>query len=78
MLKTVLQASPCRWLTGEGHLPAVPTPTDRAGPGSYCLWQGFRLQRPCELQKAANFLQMHAKINHLYSTEGHETGVKRT
>ena len=23
MLETVLQAGPCRWLTGEGHLPAA-------------------------------------------------------
>ena len=61
--------------------PRPPTPTDRgprrrgAGPSSYCLWQRFLLQRPCERRKTANFLQMHAKMHHFYSTEGHETRV---
>ena len=47
--------------------PRPPTPTDRGprrrgtGPSSYCLWQRFLLQRPCERRKTANFLQMHAK-----------------
>ena len=47
--------------------PRPPTPTDRgprrrgAGPSSYCLWQRFLLQRPCERRKIAIFLQMHAK-----------------
>ena len=47
--------------------PRPPTPTDRvprrrgAGPSSYCLWQCFLLQRPCERRKIANFLQMDAK-----------------
>ena len=37
--------------------PRPPTPTDRgprrrgAGPSSYCLWQRFLLQRPCERRK---------------------------
>ena len=59
--------------------PRPPTPTDRgprrrgAGPSSYCLWQSFLLQRPCERRKTANFLQMHAKMYHFYCTEGHET-----
>ena len=61
--------------------PRPPTPTDRgsrrrgAGPSSYCLWQRFLMQRPCERRKTANFLQMHAKMYHFYSTEGHETRV---
>ena len=61
--------------------PRPPTPTDRgprrrgAGPYSYCLWKRFLLQRTCERRKTANFLQMHAKIYHSYSTEGHETRV---
>ena len=61
--------------------PRPPTPTDRgprrrgAGPSSYCLWQRFLLQRPCERRKTANFLQMHAKMYHFYSTEGHKTRV---
>ena len=59
--------------------PRPPTPTDRgprrrgAGPSWYCLWQRFLLQRPCERRKTANFLQLHAKMHHFYSTEGHET-----
>ena len=59
--------------------PRPPTPTDRgpmrrgAGPSWYCLWQRFLLRRPCERRKTANFLQMHAKMYHFYSTEGHET-----
>ena len=52
--------------------PRPPTPTDRgprrrgAAPSSYCLWHRFLLQRPCERQKTANFLQMHAKMCHFY------------
>ena len=58
--------------------PRSPTPTDRgprlrgAAPSSYCLWHRFLLQRPCERQKTANFLQMHAKMCHFYCAEGHE------
>ena len=35
----------------------------------------FPLQRPCERQKTAIFLQMNAKMYHFFSTEGHETRV---
>ena len=44
------------------------------------LWLGRSVMEcpPCERRKTANFLQIHAKMYHFYSTEGHETRVKRT
>ena len=54
--------------TGRGA--AVPAPARTvSGNVSYCR------QRSCERRKTANFLQLHAKMHHFYSTEGHETRV---
>ena len=82
MLETVLQAGPCRWLTCEGHLPAAAhTDWPRAeapGPARTVSGNVADCRGPMNGKKTANFLQMHAKINHVYSTEGHETGDKRT
>ena len=47
--------------------PPPPTPTDRglrrrgAGPSSYCLWQRFLLQRPCERRKQQTFYKCTQK-----------------
>ena len=60
-----LRGRPHRLTAGRGA--AVPAPARTvSGSVSYC-------RGPVRGEKTANFLQMHAKMYHFYSTEEHET-----
>ena len=84
MSETVLLIRPCWWLTGQVGPPPPPLRgrphrlnagrgAASPGPASTVSGNVSHCRGHVRGKKQQSFLQMHAKMYHFFSTEGHET-----